>query len=62
MRIFSMGIPNDRNTYGDNIATKKDDYVIIPETTRDKCFGVCSLLLVTWFNSGVIRTQPQTLQ
>ena len=42
-----MGIPNDRNTYGDNIATKKDDYVIIPETTRDKCFGVCSLLLVT---------------
>ena len=35
MRIFSVGISNDRNTYGDNIATKKDDYVIIPEITRD---------------------------
>ena len=28
MKIFSMDIPNDRNIYGDNIVTKKVDYVI----------------------------------
>ena len=33
--IFSRNIPNDRNIYGDNIATKKYDYVIIPETIRE---------------------------
>ena len=32
MKIFSTDIPNDRNMYGDNIATKRDDYVIVPET------------------------------
>ena len=31
MKIFSTDIPNDRNVYGDNIATKEVDYVI-PET------------------------------
>ena len=35
MKIFTTDIPNDRNIYGDNIATKKGDYVIIPETIRD---------------------------
>ena len=35
MKIFSTDIPNDRNMYGDNIATKRDDYVIIPETIRE---------------------------
>ena len=35
MKIFSTDIPNDRNIYGDNIATKKNNYVIIPETIRD---------------------------
>ena len=35
MKIFSTDIPNDRNMYGDNIATKRDDYVIVPETIRD---------------------------
>ena len=32
MKIFSTVIPNDRNICGDNIATKKDNYVIVPET------------------------------
>ena len=31
MKIFSTDLPNDRNVYGDNIATKKVDHVI-PET------------------------------
>ena len=35
MVIFSTDIPNDRNIYSDNIATKKTDYVIIPETIRE---------------------------
>ena len=35
MKIFSTDIPNDRNMYGDNIATKRDDYVIVPETIRE---------------------------
>ena len=35
MKIFSTDIPNHRNVYGDNIATKKDDYAIIPETIRE---------------------------
>ena len=40
MTIFSTVIPNDRNIYGDNIVTKKNDYVIIPETiSSDKCFA-----------------------
>ena len=33
--IFSRNIPNDRNIYGDNVATKKYDYVIIPEIIRE---------------------------
>ena len=32
MKTFSTDIPNDRNIYGDNTASKKDNYVIIPET------------------------------
>ena len=32
MKIFLLDILNDRNIYEDNILTKKDDYVIIPET------------------------------
>ena len=32
MKILSTDIPSDRNMYGDNIATKKNDYVIIRET------------------------------
>ena len=36
MKIFSTDIPNERNMYCDNIATKKDDYVIVPETIREK--------------------------
>ena len=35
MKIFSPDIPNDRNIYGNNIATKKNVYVIIPETIRE---------------------------
>ena len=35
MKIFTTDIPIDRNIYSDNIATKKGDYVIIPETIRD---------------------------
>ena len=35
MKIFSRDIPNGRNIYGDNIATKKNDYVIIPEIIRE---------------------------
>ena len=35
MKIFSSDIPNDRNMYGDNIVTKEDDYVIVPETIRE---------------------------
>ena len=35
MKIFTTDIPNNRNIYSDNIATKKGDYVIIPETIRD---------------------------
>ena len=49
MKKFSTDLPNDRNVYGDNIVTKKVDYVI-PETyySWDKCvIGWCSLLLVT---------------
>ena len=38
MKIFSTNITNDRNIYGHNIATKKNDYVIIPETIRDALF------------------------
>ena len=37
MMIFSTDIPNDRNMYGDNVATKKVDYVV-PETIREKMF------------------------
>ena len=29
MKVFFNDIPNDRNIYGDNIAAKKNDYVII---------------------------------
>ena len=56
MKIFSTDIPNDRNMYGDNIATKRDDYVIVPETIRD--------INVLWHDvqKGVFRTQSQTLQ
>ena len=35
MKIFYTDIQNDRNTYRDNIVTKKDDYVITPEIIRD---------------------------
>ena len=35
MKIFYTDILNDRNIYRDNIATKKDDYVITPEIIRD---------------------------
>ena len=35
MKIFSSDIPNDRNMYGDNIETKREDYVIVPETIRE---------------------------
>ena len=35
MEMFSTDIPNDRNIYWDNIATKKNDYVIIPKTIRE---------------------------
>ena len=35
MKNFSTNLPNDRNIYGDNIVTKKNDYVIIPETIRE---------------------------
>ena len=34
MKIFSTDIPNGRNIYGDNIATKKVDYAIA-ETIRE---------------------------
>ena len=35
MKIFSTDIPNNRNIYGNNIATKRDDYVIITETIQE---------------------------
>ena len=35
MKIFSTDIPNSRNIYGNNIATKRDDYVIITETIQE---------------------------
>ena len=35
MKIFSTDIPDDRNICGDNIATKKNEYAIIPETIRE---------------------------
>ena len=34
-KIFSTDIPNDSNIYDDNIAAKKDNYVIIPETIHE---------------------------
>ena len=34
MKILSTDIPNDRYIYGENIETKKVDYVI-PETIRE---------------------------
>ena len=34
MKIFFTDMPNDRNIYGDNITTKKNDCIIIPETIR----------------------------
>ena len=34
MRTFSTDIPHDRNIYGDNTLSKKDDYVI-PDTVRE---------------------------
>ena len=34
MRTFSTDIPRDRNIYGDNTLSKKDDYVI-PDTVRE---------------------------
>ena len=35
MNIFSTDIPSDRNMYEDNIATKRDDHAIIPETIHE---------------------------
>ena len=34
MKIFSTDITNDRNIDDDNITTKKNDCIIIPETIR----------------------------
>ena len=31
---------DDRNIYDDNITTKKDDFVIIPEAIHEMCCGV----------------------
>ena len=53
MKIFSTDIPNDRNIYGDNIATKNVDYVI-PETIPE-----INVLWMTFsFISYVIKQRP----
>ena len=54
LQIFPADIPNGKNIYGNNIATKKNDYVVIPETIRK----INSFEMMFSFVTYVIHQMP----